>query len=427
MRTSIRYSTISRISGAVTGLWLSGAGAAWAGGGADFGSLTALLTDSSTGICVVFQINPCPTVPSITQAALQVAALGNNLSEMLLLQNQFAPASRVKADNPAAVAADIPSDPTSPSYKAILPTASTAPSVLSVLSNLTPLAFKSQSLGTAQTPGTAPVTQLYDTSADAFLYAVGLSTTGTSGLKAPLPVPDYVYFFYDDLFRFNLSFTTGTTIAKFTFPLRVFDGTNERAVPTTLNFVATNAGNCSMSTVVGDFNGTGTPQPALTPDQIGIHCQVVLSASPASTQPHAIFEVAVPLLVTSASDPLYFYTSMSKSPVLSNPINSPLVKQGVYTAFQSNTGHSNSTNLGTGIAIGLAPSAAPLCKDLGVVCSSTPMANTFPICANLPTKNTANSVPLRPAVGAYFAMATSGETLLSAALGTESTSTCSLF
>jgi hypothetical protein len=345
---------------------------------------------------------------------------------MLLLQNQFAPASRVKADNPTATAADIPSDSNG---HAILPTVSTTPSVLSVLSRLTPLAFKSQSPGTATMPGTALVTQLYDTSADAFLYAVGLSSTGASGSKAPLPVPDYVYFFYDDLFRFNVSFTTGTTIAKFTFPLRVLNsGGTERPVPTTLNFVATNAGDCSMSTVVGDFAGAGGgATQTLTPDKIGISCQVVLSASPASTQTHAIFEVAVPLLVTSTSDPLYFYSASTTNPVLSNPINSPHAKQGVYTAFQSDTGHSNLTNLGTGTAIGLAPSAAPLCSDLGLVCSSTAMPATFPICANLPTKTTANSVQFRAAVGAYYAMATSGETLLSAALGTESTSTCSLF
>jgi hypothetical protein len=381
----------------------------------------------------VFKINPCPTVPSITQAALEAAAQGNNLSEMLLLQNQFAPASRVKADNPAATAANIPSNSNG---KAIFPTASTTPNLLSVLSGLTPLAFISQSPGTATMPGTALVTQLYDTSADAFLYAVGLSSTGTSGSKAPLPVPDYVYFFYDDLFRFNVSFTTGTTIAKFTFPLRVLTVSSgvstERAVPTTLNFVATNAGDCSMSTVSGNFNGNamGTTQ-QLTPDQIGISCAVVLSASPALAQTHAIFEVAVPLLVTSATDPLYFYSANNKDPithkVLSNPVNSPLVTQGVYTAFQTDTGHPNSTNLGTGSDIGLAPSAAPLCSDLGVTCSSTSMPATFPICANLPTKTTGNSVQLRAAVGAFYAMATSGETLLSAALGAESTSTCSLF
>ena len=198
-----------------------------------------------------------------------------------------------------------------------------------------------------------------------------------------------------------------------------------------------------MSTVVGNFSGTAVG--TLTPAEVGINCQVVLSASPASAQTHAIFEVAVPLLVITAGldastgqcsttatqcpDPLYFYSSATPhTPVLSNPVNSSLPKQGVYTAFEQSTGYPNSTNLGSGTAIGLAPSAAPLCSDLGVVCTSTPMAaNTFPICANLPTKNTANSVPLRPAVGAYFAMATSGETLLSAALGTESNSTCSLF
>jgi hypothetical protein len=434
MRVSIRSSTISRISGAVAGLWLCGAGTAWAGGGgADFGTLTALLTDPSTGLCNVFaiKIKPCPTVPSITQAALEVAALGNNLSEMLLLQNQFAPASRVKADNPAATAANIPSNSNG---NAIFPTASTTPNLLSVLSGLTPLAFISQSLGMAQMPGTAPATQLLDPSADAFLYAVALSSTGTSGSKAPLPLPDYVYFFYDDLFRFNLSFGTGATAAKFTFPLRVLTVSSgvstERAVSTTLNFVATNAGDCSMSTVSGNFNGNamGTTQ-QLTPDQIGISCAVVLSASPASTQTHAIFQVAVPLLVTQGTDPLYFYSASTTNPVLSNPVNSPLPKQGVYTAFESATGHSNSTDLGTGTAIGLAPSAAPLCSDLGVAaCSSTTAKPaTFPLCANLPTKNTANSVPLRPAVGAFYAMATSGETLLSAALGAESTSTCSLF
>jgi hypothetical protein len=468
MRVSIRSSSISRISVAVAGLWLCGAGTAWAGGGgADFGSLTALLTDSSTGICAAFNIKPCPTVPSITQAALEVAALGNNLPEMLLLQNQFAPSSRVRADNPTAIPVvdangvshpiPFPLNSTTilPLFVPATPGTKTTPATPAsgLLATLTPLAFISQSLGTSQTPGTAPVTQLYDTTADTFLYAVGLSNTSNSAIGTtgvPLPVPNYVYFFYDDLFRNNLSFTTGTTIAKFTFLLRVLTVSSgvstERAVPTTLNFIATNAGDCSMSTVTGDFDGKGTsPPPSLTPDQVGINCQVVLSASPASAQQHAIFEVAVPLLVTNTGlgttgqcpttatqcpDPLYFYSfATAQSPVLSNPINSTHVKQGVYTAFEQGTGHVNSTYLGTGMAIGLAPSAAPLCNDLGAAaCSSTTSKPaTFPLCANLPTKNSGNSVPLRPAVGAFYAMATSGETLLSAALGAESTSTCSLF
>jgi hypothetical protein len=478
MRAFFRSSILCRVTGAVAGLWLCSGGAAWAGdGGGDFGSLTALLTNGGgTGICDVFHINPCPKVPSLTQAALEVAALGNNLSEMLLLQNGFAPASRVKANNPPAVpvvdAQDVShpipfplnnSTTIPPLFVAATPGTKTTPATPAsgLLSTLTPLAFISQSLGTAQTPGTAPVTQLYDTSADTFLYAVGLSSTSPSAIGStgvPLPVPDYVYFFYDDIFRFNVSFATGTTIGKFTFPLRVLNSNGtERAVPTTLNFVATNPGDCSMSTVVGDFNGMGT-SPPLTPDQVGIDCQVVLSASPASTQQHAIFEVKVPLLVTRIGldpstgkcftpppgspaalcpDPLYFYSFLTpKDPatkkVLSNPVNSPLVTQGVYTAFEQSTGYSpptGSTYLGTGISIGLAPSAAPLCSDLFTSgnCPATPIQPIFPLCANLPTKTTGNSIQLRPAVGAFYAMATSGETLLSAALGTASNSTCSLF
>src|SRR5262249_42443570 len=146
-----------------------------------------------------------------------------------------------------------------------------------------------------------------------------------------------------------------------------------------------------------------------------------------------------PTTAAQCPDPLYFYSfATPKDPstlkVLSNPVNSTRVTQGVYTGFEQTTGHPAPPPpapniLGTGIAIGLAPSAAPLCSDLfgSGGCPATPIQPTFPLCANLPTKTTGNSVQLRPAVGAFFAMATSGETLLSAALGTASNSKCSLF
>ena len=38
--------------------------------------------------------------------------------------------------------------------------------------------------------------------------------------------------------------------------------------------------------------------------QIGVNCAVVFAPSPISTKSHAIFEVAVPLVVTVATDPL---------------------------------------------------------------------------------------------------------------------------
>lgn len=447
MRNLTRYSIISRISGALAGLWLCSAGTAWAGGGADFASLSDLLTNTATGICAFFKISSCPTVPSVTQAALQVAALGNNLPEMLLRQNQFTPASRMAANNPPAVPHDDYGVPTGvgipfpldnsttvpPLFIAATPGKGTTPPTPAsgLLSNLTPLAFISQP------SGTAPVTLLSDPKANSFFYAVALSSKGVLGTGEPLPTPDYVYFFYDDLSRFNVSFTMGTTIAKFTFPLRVLTasstgGFTERAVPTTLNLVADSGGDCSNSNVVGDFNGMGTSKPLL-PEEVGIDCQVVLSASPASTQQHAIFEVKVPLLVTNATDPLYFYGVNHNSPK-SSAINSPQAPLGVYTAFQNDTAPiqpPTGTILGPGIAIGLAPSAAPLCSDLSVACPvfppAPPIQVNFPLCANLPTKTTSNSPQLQPSVGAFFAMATSGETLLSAALGSASTSTCPAF
>src|SRR5258708_4541854 len=194
MRTSIRYSTISRISGAVAGLWLFGAGAAWAGGSGDFGSLKDLLHNGAgTGLCDQFGIKPCPIPPTITQAALEVAALGNSLFQMLLLQNNIFPTgSRVYAGNPAAA---IPAAPGLPGCGAAFPLSSTTPpTVQERLSTLTPLAFISQNPGTA----TAQPTQLHDARADTFLYAVA---TGDSGAK--IPIPDTVYFFYETLFRTN--------------------------------------------------------------------------------------------------------------------------------------------------------------------------------------------------------------------------------
>src|SRR5712692_552856 len=92
MRRWIKSSIVRRANGALAGLWLCGAGAAWAGGGADLVSLQSLLTNGQgTGLCDVFAINPCPVPPTVSQTALEVAALGNNLFEMLLTQNNILP------------------------------------------------------------------------------------------------------------------------------------------------------------------------------------------------------------------------------------------------------------------------------------------------------------------------------------------------
>jgi hypothetical protein len=144
--------------------------------------------------------------------------------------------------------------------------------------------------------------------------------------------------------------------------------------------------------------------------QIGIDCAVVSSSSPITTQKHTIFEVAVPLLVTGAApppntDPAYFYSLLNLGKA--NPINT-----GVFTAFLFNDANGI---LPQGASIGLAPTAGPL---------GPPPAGDAPfaLCAALPGNG--NGQSLRPAVGAYYSMATSGEMLLSAPLLSVSTSFC---
>ena len=79
------------------------------------------------------------------------------------------------------------------------------------------------------------------------------------------------------------------------------------------------------------------------------------------------------------------------------------MNSGTYTAFAKD--HTNN-----GLNIGLAPTAGPL--------GSPPLSgsSTFALCATLPVNTNGTGAQLRPAVGAYYAMATSGEMLLSAPL-----------
>jgi hypothetical protein len=427
MRASFGSSIVSRLAGAVAGLWLCGAGAAWAGGGggADLTTIQALLSDPNTGLCKLFNMSSCPQLPTATQAILQVAGLGNNLPEMVGAQNSIPLGSRVTAGNPAAV-------PPSPGSLTPLPlTSTTTPTVSEFLATLTPLAFISQN------SGTAIATQLYDPKADAFLYAVGVTSFGTIG-PGNLTAPDTAYFFYDDLSRTNQNLKTGQVVAKLSFPLTILnsDG-SERAIPTILNFTATNAGDCSASTVTGNFSGAPSGTQTLMASKIGINCAVVFSKSPTSMSSHAIFEVAVPLLITGAcqsphafcltflgnlpfmgqslpgpnTDPAYFYSL--HNPPKTNPVNT-----GVFTAFTLDDLGATLTSLGALPPIGLAPTAAPF--------GPPPPAggtSSFALCANLPGGNGNGQAPV-PSVGAYYSVATSGEMFLSAPLPAASSSVC---
>lgn len=263
MRASIRSSNLSGLAGAVAALSLCGGGVAWAGDGQDLGTLQALLSNGSTGICDVFfpKNVPCPIPPTITQAVLEVAALGNNLVEMIRAQNSIPPGTSINASNAAAVP---PVDPVFltplampfPLYASSNPplfaagNATTPPSGL--LSTLTPLAYASQSSGTAQ-----PV-QLYSDSADTFLYAVGVSVVGFGDVTAEgLTDPDMVYLFYEDLSRTSQNLPLGTIIAKFSLPLTVLDSSGvEHPAPATLQFKANNNPNG-----LSELSATARPAP----------------------------------------------------------------------------------------------------------------------------------------------------------------------
>ena len=290
-----------------------------------------------------------------------------------------------------------------------------------LLPTLTPLAFSSQN------PGPAAARRLYDPAADTLLYAVA---SGISGQ------PDTLYFFLEDLSRTNMNLLQGQIVAQISFLLTVLnsDAVTERPVPTTLQFRVQSANGkpCSASSVVGDFNGSGSPQTLTPPTQIGVDCAVVFSSSPILTKPHAIFEVKLLPLVTGASfsppntDPAYFteefispYSDLSFHPV---PPLSPLAT----LAFLSDElGAAPSGLLGTfGKYIGVAPSAGPLCTpETCPAPPTTPPPGVYALCANLPGGNGNRQAPV-PAVAAFYAIATTGETLLSAPIVPSGTLVC---
>lgn len=403
MSPSIRSFTFSRLAGSLAALWLSGSGLAWAGdGGSDLASLNNGLGDLCSFLGV--PLPSCPQAPTITQGILQLASWSLVPNEMISAVNAIPIGQRVNAGSPSIP----PVGPIPPPITSALPITGTELSDL--LANLTPIAFISSS------PGPAKATQLYNTDADVFLYGVAsLSNSSTQSVQ-----PDTLYLLYDDTSRTNGNLKQGATVAEFSLPLVVLTGypsaPTETLVPTTLQFIATGAGDCSASTVSGNFSGKGTQ--TLKAAQIGVNCAVVFAPSPLSAKSHAIFELAVPLVVTLTTDPLYF----------SNPISN-LEPVGFSfkideTGFTPPSVQPPQTPIlgANGNSIGIGPAAVPLCT--GLPCPPpTPPAPVSPLCANLPAGNGNGQVPV-PGVAAYYAITTVGETLLSAAVPPFSTSVC---
>ena len=201
----------SGLARAFAALWLCSSGATWAGdGGTDLASLNTGLGDLCGFLETTFGVPlpSCPQAPTITQGILQLASWSLVPNEMISAVNHIPIGQRVNAGNPSIP----PVGPTPPPITSALPITGTELSTL--LANLTPLAFISSS------PGPAAATQLYNTSADVFLYGVAsLSNSSTQSVQ-----PDTFYLLYDDTSRTNGNLTQGATVAEFSLPLVVLTG-----------------------------------------------------------------------------------------------------------------------------------------------------------------------------------------------------------
>jgi hypothetical protein len=294
----------------------------------------------------------CPQLPTVTQAALEIAAQFNVPTEMVRFTDN---------DPYAAIAAN-------PPLKAAID-----------LSTLTPLAFNS-----------AVPTQ--PTNANSFFYAVAGGPSGGA--------PDTLHLIYEDPSRTATGqVVQGQTLAKISLPLVVLNGGTESAVQTTLQLVATCSGSfvscVTTALATGNFSGKGAA--TVSADEIGLN---VVASSFGS---HAIFQVDVPLIVTHATDTPYFQNVNPNEFV-------PAAFSSDETGFTPKSGNI----LGPKASIGIAPFAAPLCpNNQNCSVSRPPKPAVFGFCASLPANDT-NPPNLVTAVAAFVAVANDGETLASA-------------
>ena len=411
---------------AAAALWLSGGQAARAGGGgSDFTGLQSFIAS----ICTTLSINSnfCPTVPTLSQGILELAALHDSTLEAVRSEFSIPVAPYVDAANPSrppAKGCETPCvDPLNP--------ITGLPIDPSVLSALRPLAFVSAT----KSNGTATPTQLSDPNANIFFYAVGgiSMNSYSSGDKNE---PDTLLLFYEDVNHTNATFRAGQTVASFSLPLTVLnEDFSERAVSAVLKFKTSNNNqtDCSASTITGNFLGTtdslGNPVlSTVSPSAIGVDCAVTFGATLLSSHPHAVFEISVPLLVTLETDyiivnnPYGFHPGMDGKPA-GKPFTGDVY--GVTPTGCPNTSPTPTSYciLGTNAlpSIGIAPSAGPVGPE---ICDTktTPLCTDpsvppykFSLCANLPAKG--RFAPPVPAVAAFYAIAGNGaEVLVSAPL-----------
>jgi hypothetical protein len=342
MRTLIGASAISRFAGVMMGAWLCGMGPAWAGGG---GSDDGVSQPFLQQVCDLVDATSCPQLPTLTQIILGISDYQNTPPDFVRgpLGN-FAGICSVSG-NPLPLCAE---------SNAVTTVNPLAPSSIALtdLPNLTPLAFQAVS-GQAVTP-----VALGSPGANSFLYPVLTGPDGQHTLDVVFDYPAWT----------SNSFVKGQAVGSFTFPLVILNNDNtETPVTVKLSLTATCSGavnavpGCLAGTVTG-IPGTGTNPPP-TAAQLGIQFGFQLAASPNLSTPHAIFAFQLPVIVTLATDPVYFGVDSSGTPTFINQFS------GQPTAFSKND-------------LGFTPATA----DRGIPLSSTALS-----CYWLSVYNTASA------------------------------------
>jgi hypothetical protein len=378
MRAPVGLSKFLSFAAAAVAGSLVCAGTASAGGG---GADASTLQSSLNAICGGVGMTSCPQLPTAAQIFLEISGLLNSPPDDV--RNIFAvsPCGNLFFSGPPCPTVAVNA------INAQVKSPSAAASV--AISYLTPLAFK---------PG-AVVTQYGDPTAARFFYATVLD--GTNGQ------PQLLDIILDDTLGTNKQFSKGPVVA-FSLPLVVLKSGIEYPVAATLQLTATcnGAASCLTGTVTGTFPVVGTK--TYSAAQLGINFDYNFGASPNSTTSHGLYEVQIPLVVTTSNDGAYFDhpSSCPNSSKGTNPLS------GYCNAFSTQDLGFSASVLGSGASIGIAPYAAPLCTSATCPTSGTPQTTYFGFCATFANASA-------PAVATFGQIGTDGTTYLSTPVSTQ--------
>ncbi len=229
----IKFARNGSLAGIIVVAWLYGVAPAWAGDGADLGSAQSALNS----VCSMFNLSPCPQLPTISQLVIENAALSGSTPAQV----------RDDLNIPAGLAFD----------------AGTANGV----SN--PLAFISN-------PSLALPTLPTNPAANSFL---SVTTSGnTLDLK------------FDYRLRTNSIFAPGQDVGDITLPLTVEDSSGSVLHNPSATVQLRGTGGTSILTdIIADLTGTG--------DQTYSLSDLGMSASPLDfSSGHLVFNLLVPLI-----------------------------------------------------------------------------------------------------------------------------------